>query len=102
MPQFHRIFFALRHTWSVSGAYMRERRILFGPTISVLPSMILGTPVISACAVTLPNINAASVPPRNFIVWPPTNWGDATLIHLAIKYRQRDSVGICCRVAATL
>src|SRR6516165_8762541 len=74
MPQFHRIFFALRQTWSDSGAYMRVRRILFGPTISVLPSIILGTPEISAtaCAAKLPSIKAANITTRNFMVrFPP-------------------------------
>src|SRR5262249_16085082 len=84
MPQFHRIFFALRQTWSVSGAYMRARRILFGPTISVLPSMILGTPEISATAydAKLPSIKAANIAARNFLLRSPrTHRKDAILIY---------------------
>src|SRR5215470_121286 len=88
MPQFHRIFFALRQTWSVSGAYTRARRILFGPIISVLPSMILGTPEISAaaCAAKLPSMKAANITRRNFMArFPRTHRQDAILLYPPIK-----------------
>ncbi|MGB8450299.1 MAG: hypothetical protein WCE25_11315 [Nitrososphaeraceae archaeon] len=67
---------------------MRERRILVGPIVSVLPSMILGTPEISAtaCAATLPSINVASITTRNFMVrFPQDQQRDAILIYPPFK-----------------